>query len=291
MQSTTSAPAHATAGALTGEDTSPVLALAGVIASGAVPGETGYGLVEAATLEQRPGVGIPVADSAEGLAHSTFVHIPTSGDTDETRAAIADAVGDPSIPDERAHRKVASFLALTALRGTPTRASAAVERMLHPVMSTMCPFETVAGYADVLEAVARERPGTGVALALGHDVTEAALAAWREHGAQVHETLHTADTDRHDGLFVVRAQQNSRLGTIARLARDYQSPEPVVLVLDREPHAEVAVAGPQGVTEMVRRALPSAAEDGMIDGRGGVAHAQLEEISTSDLVTALTEVV
>jgi hypothetical protein len=162
--------------------------------------------------------------------------------------------------------------------------------MLHPYVSTACPFETVAGYADVLEAVAQERPGTGVALALGHDVMETALSAWRKHGARVHKTLHTADTSRHDGLFVVRAGHGARLGTIARLARDYQSPEPMVLALGGESHTDVAVAGSPGVTDMLRRALPAAAEAGTINGRGGVAHARLEDGSTSELVTALTEV-
>lgn len=287
-ETTTSAPAYEAARELAGEAADPVLALAGVVASGAVPGETGAGLVDAAALDRRPGIGVPVADPAEGLAHSTLVHLPTSGDVDATRDALAETVGDTDDPDEKTHRKLASFLALTAVRGTPTRAADAVERALRPHVGESCPFETLAGFADVLDAVARERPGTGVALALGHDAREAALSAWREHGARTHETLETADTGRYDGLFVVRADDETPLGTVARLAWDYRSPEPAVLTLGE---SEAAAAGDPGVADALRMALSALDADGTVVGRDGTAHARFDRdaVQGTDLVTAFRE--
>jgi hypothetical protein len=284
-EATTSAHAYEAARELAGEDADPMLALAGVAASGAVPGEAGAGLLEAAAPDRRPGLGVPVVDLADGLAHSTLVHVPTSGDVDATRESLTDAVGDPSDPDKTTHRKAASYLALHAVRGAPARAAEAVERALHPYEGE--PFGTVAGYADVLDAVARERPGTGVALALGHDTRESALAAWRDHAGRAHGTLADGDTGRHDGLFVVRAGPDAPLGTAARLARDYRSPEPTVLALGP---SEAAVAGTPGVTDALGRAF-AALGDGVVVGRGSHAHARFETLDSTDIVTAVREAV
>jgi hypothetical protein len=282
---TTSAPAYEAARELADEAADPVLALAGVVASGAVPGETGAGLLDAAALDQRPGIGVPVTDLADGLAHSTLVHVPTSGDVDASKRALTDAVGDLSDPDERTHRRVASFLALTAVQGTPARAAEAVERALRPYLGG--PFETLAGFADVLDAVARDRPGTGVALALGHDAREVALSAWRDHGVGTHETLRTADSGRYDGLFVLRAPEDAPLGTVARLARDYRSPEPTVLALDGDSRA--AAAGEPGVADALERALTALGGDATVVGRHGTAIARFAGVEPTDLVTAFRE--
>ena len=77
---------------------------------------------------------------------------------------------------------------------------------------------------------ARTESGTGVALAIGHDVSEAALAAWREHGRRAHEAIAVASTGRYDGLAVVDAGEGP-VETIARLVADYRSPEPTVLAV------------------------------------------------------------
>jgi hypothetical protein len=148
-------------------------------------------------------------------------------------AAIADA-------DDEARRSIASRVAL-AVAGdddaTP-RAADAVERALRPYATPEAPLATLGGFADVLTATARERPGTGVALALGHGGGDAALDAWREHGRAVHSALDSATTARHDGVFVVRAPDElgaaetpGRLATLARLARDFRSPEPLVVAV------------------------------------------------------------
>jgi hypothetical protein len=111
---------------------------------------------------------------------------------------------------------------------------------------------TLGGLADVLNAVAVERPGVGVALALGHGGRSAALDAWRDHAAAVHRAVDTAHTGRYDGVYVVRADVRAdarsedieddngggegatlgRLRTVARLVRDFRSPEPLVAALD-----------------------------------------------------------
>jgi hypothetical protein len=224
----TSTPASETAVAVSRElDAEPdvPLALAGALAARSVGGRVG----EAATaLDRRPGVAVPIDDLADGLAHSTLLHASFSGDPETTRGLLSDVDGDT----EAAHRTVASLVALETVGAADAseRSATAVERALRPHLGG--PFGTVGGYADVLDVVAREAPGTAVALALGHDATDAALASWRARASRAHEGLRTASTGRYKGLFVVRDEAGDLPAeTVARLAADFRSPEPVVLAL------------------------------------------------------------
>jgi DNA-binding NarL/FixJ family response regulator len=90
----------------------------------------------------------------------------------------------------------------------------------------------------VLDTLARSQPGRAVAFALGADL--AVLSAWREHADCAHTAVREARTGRYDGLFVVRCDSNTPVGTVARLTRDYRSPEPVVLVVDGDEAALLA---------------------------------------------------
>ncbi|WP_311170949.1 hypothetical protein [Halobellus ordinarius] len=253
----------------------PVLALAGVVAAGAHPGSAAGSLLEVAeaagSIERRPGVAIPVDDVVDGLAHSTLVRAPFSGDTDAAAAELAGLTGTDS--DERdadGRRSIASHLALGVAadeEATP-RAATAVERALRPYATPQAPFETLGGFADVLNATARERPGTGVAVALGHGGHGAAVDAWRTHGRAVHRAVRSAHTGRYDGVFVVRPNVRDadasgrandpvvpgRLATVARLVRDFRSPEPVVLALE---DGVAALAAVDGGADDAARALAS----------------------------------
>jgi hypothetical protein len=218
-----------------GDDGSPVLGMAGVVAAGEAPGGDVLADAEAAGLvERRPGLAVPTADLADGLAHSLRLWTPYSGDLQAARATLAD-LELPADLGESARRRVASVAALDAATadGAVPSAAEAVGGALHPYETPAGPFATVGGYADVLDALARGEPGTGVALALGHDVREAALGAWRAHARAVHGALATATTGRYDGLFVARVDDGTpgELATAARLVRDYRSPEPVTLVV------------------------------------------------------------
>jgi hypothetical protein len=297
-----SVPAYAAALELDAEAADPVLALAGSVAAGAVPGDDGLGLLEDAALSRRPGVAVPCADLVDGLAHSTLFHAHFSGDVAATEAALSDldlpdggdaeeggdgaGAGDGSENgdlDDSARRRVASFLALSVVRDGSSRAAESVRRALRPHVGG--PFETVGGFADVLDAVARERPGTGVALALGHDVGGSALEAWRTHGQRAHEALASADTGRYDGLFVVRT--DGPVETVARLARDYRAPEPVTLAIG---DGETAAAGDRDVTRPLRAALSTFEVETAVAGRGQSAYARLDNgIEPETLVTAFRE--
>ncbi|WP_435128656.1 exonuclease RecJ [Halobaculum sp. D14] len=225
-----------------GAEPDPVVGLAGVVAAEAVPGGAGSGaLLEEAerrgAVRRRPGVAVPTADVADGLASSTLLRLPCSGDPEAARALLAD-LGFPVEPDDDAHRRLASTVALDATAEAPPRATEAVERALRPYATPTGPFETLGGYADVLDAVARERPGVGVSLALGADAARAdALECWRTHAGTAHGFLDDPTTGRYDGVFVVRVDVEPTavpaLATAARLARDYRSPEPVALVVAR----------------------------------------------------------
>ncbi len=238
----------------------PVLALAGTVAAGDTPQGTVLEAAEAAGIERRPGIAVPTADRIDGLAHSTLVTGPFSGDVESAGELLADIDADAT--DEETRRTVASLVALAVAGDSDgiERGADAVERVLRPYVGG--PFETVGGYADVLDAVAREQPGLAVALAVGSADTETALRTWRDHGRQAHAALASAKTGRYDGLFVVRCGDPAPVGTVARLVREFRSPEPVVLVVA---DGEAAVVGPAGkaVGETTRVAAQA------VDGDGG----------------------
>lgn len=247
-----------------GVDPDPVLALAGVVAAGSVPGTDGSGDALAAAertdrVERRPGVAVPTADLADGLSASTLLRLPYSGEPETARATLAE-LSLPADLDADAHRRLASLVAVDAATAPDAsrRAATAVERALRPYATDDAPFATVGGYADVLDALAREAPGTGIALALADepsdDLRTAALDAWRKHGLAAHRALAGATTGRYDGATVVRTDAPAAtLPTVARLARDYLSPEPVAVALSAEAGALAAAATePVGLGEALR---------------------------------------
>ncbi|MFC5970230.1 hypothetical protein ACFPYI_02690 [Halomarina salina] len=204
------------------------LALAGAVAAGDVPGDHAS-LLDTADLDRSPGVAAPTDDVADAMAYTTLAHASFSGAPEDAAQALAGV--------DREGRTLASVLALSAVESGGRYAADAVERALNPYVLNG-PFATLAGYADVLDATARGRPGTGVALALGYDVVDAALDAWRDHARAVHRTVREATLARHDGLVVAEVAPDEShsatttersLGTVARLVRDFRSPEPVVL--------------------------------------------------------------
>lgn len=280
-----------------GVDGDPVLALAGAsTADGAPSGD----LLDAATeagVQRRPGVAVPTTGLDEGLAYSTLVHAPFSGNPDAASEALAalDLSPDDSEHDDEARRRIASMLAIRTVAhdGATPRAADAVEGALRPHAGTG-PFATVEGFGDVLDAVAREQPGTGVALALGYDASDPALDAWRTHGERAHRALRTADTGRYDGLFVARVDRTTTeavdgsavpVGTVARLLREFRSPEPVVLVVTDGRAAAVAADDADLATRMQQAAQ---AVDGRAAGTGRRARATFEG-DASAYVTAFRE--
>ncbi|SNZ13389.1 hypothetical protein SAMN06269185_2151 [Natronoarchaeum philippinense] len=268
-----------------GADPDPVLALAGVIAAGETPGagETGPVLDAArdAGVERRPGVGTPTADLADGLAHTTLAHASFSGDPGPAQATLAE-LGLPAELDEDARRRVASLFALDATEtdAAPERAADAVERALRPhAAPESAPFETVEGYADVLDAVAADAPGTGVALALGHDARTDALDTWRARAANAHRSVREATTGRYDGLFVARvdaadvndaSRENAPVRTIARLLRDFRSPEPVAMAVSND-EAAVAATGDSDVAAALAAAVDEVGGEAAGDATRGYA--------------------
>jgi hypothetical protein len=251
-----------------GASPDPVLALAGVVAWGSTPGAVGSDVALEAAGERgvapRPGVAVPTEDLADGLAHSTLAHAEYSGDSDGAQALLAE-LDLPMELDEDANRRVASVYAIDATAGGH-RSADAVERALRPHDTPDGPFETVEGYADVLDAVARSEPGVGVALALGHGDRTAALDAWRERARTAHHAVRAADPERYSGLVVART--DAPTWTVARLLRDFRSPEPVALVVG---DSEATVAGPPGSDQ--RRVL-RAATDAAVGGTGDRAYVE-----------------
>ncbi|MEY7850879.1 exonuclease [Natrarchaeobius sp. A-rgal3] len=239
----------------------PVLALAGLVSAGVDPGagESEWILEtarERGLVDRRPGVAVPTRDPVDGIAHSTRLSAPWSGDPDAARAALeavdvaVDSVADLDGDDRRA---IGSLVALDAVgaEGAVATAAESVERILRPYATPEGPFETVGGYADVLEAIARSEPGTGAALAMGHDAREPTLAAWREHGRSAHRALAAASTGRYDGLSVVGIDDGP-VETVARIVAAYRAPEPAVLAIGSG-EAAIATHGRESIAATVER--------------------------------------
>lgn len=208
-----------------GCDPDPVLAFAGAVADGVAPSSD---VREAAGLERRPGVGVPTADLAAGLAHSTLFHASFSGDEQAAGATLAE-LGLPPELDESARRRLASAVALDATEGASPRAADAVAAGLRPHATPESVFETVEGHADVLAALAWDAPGLGVAFAMGAADRTDAVEAWRAHARDAHETVRVADPARHRGVAVVDAPDSQ--STVARLVRDYRTEAGAVLAV------------------------------------------------------------
>lgn len=301
----------------------PVLGLAGVVAAGSTVGADGSGtMLDAAErtdrVVRRPGVAVPTGDLSDGLAHATLLTAPWSGDVEAVRALLA-SLDLPADLDATAHRRLASVVALDAATadGTTARAAASVERALRPYATPAGPFATVGGFADVLDCAARERPGTAVALALGHGATAgdadagagdadaadgtparsasvanatrtAALDAWRDHARAAHRALREATTGRYDGAFVARVDADAStaaLPTVARLLRDFRSPEPVAVVV-ADGHAAAASVDARGLGAAVSEA--AAACDGTGYGTPTTGEARFEG-EAQQFITALRE--
>lgn len=260
-----------------GAEPDPLVGLAGVVAAGAAPGEAGGGaLLEAAdrrgVVTRRPGLAVPTADLADGVAHSTLVRAPCSGDAEAARALVSES-SLPADPNDDDRRRLASAVALDATADAPDRSVSAVERALRPHATPTGPFATLGGHADVLNALARERPGIGVSLALGADVTDAAVTTWRDHAARAHGLLAEPTTGRYDGAFVCRVEtaraDTPALATAARLVRDFRSPEPVALVVSDDA-AAAAGDGDADVTAALRAGVAGATDGNDDAGDGDV---------------------
>jgi hypothetical protein len=266
-----------------GAATEPILALAGSVAGGTLDGTIAEA-TEQAGLARRPGLAVPVADVADGLAHSTLLSGPFSGDEERARATLAPLETGAEM-DADDHRRVASLVALAATEDAPPRAAEAAGRGLRPYAGG--PFETVGGYADVLDAVARERPGTGIALALGHEsVHKPALSAWRTHAARAHAALADATTGRYDGLFVARGDAMP-VGTVARLVADFHAPEPVSLVVT---DGAAAVRATDGTDVAAAMAAATDTVGGDSVGRADRARARFD-VPTAKFIEAFREAV
>lgn len=268
-----------------GTDPNPLLALAGAFTTGPIEGSAAFETArEQELVEQRPGIAIPVTDITDGIAHTTLVHAHFSGDEAAAESLLD---GRAFAEDDDGRRQVASLLALavTSVEESTPCAAERIERALRPYTitkqsgnserSVSAEFATIGGYADVLRATAHERPGVGLALALGHDAREAALSTWRTHAKRAHAALRNATTERHRNLFVARVDADTSLATTSRLLRDFRSPEPIALALT-ETGAAAAACEDTDLGKRMDEAATTAGGEGEGTSRRG--NARFEDV-------------
>lgn len=275
--------AYATAAELDA-DPDPVLALAGTVAAGETV-ESAPSALEAAEdrLQRRPGIAVPTDAYPAGLAASTLLHAPFSGDESAAAALVAE-LGDAD-ETEAYDRRLASLAAIDTVsaEGATTRAAEQVERALRPYETPDGPFATLGGYADVLDAVSRTAPGAGIGLVLGRGeaARENALDAWRTHGETVHRLLQEAEPARHHGLSVlsVPGSDPATLPAVARLYRDFRSAEPLVLAVT---DGAAAAAGESDVGQAVAAAADAVGGSGHGTETTGTARFDTDSTAFTD---------
>jgi hypothetical protein len=266
------------------------LALAGIVADGATPASDVLAAAAERGIERRPGVAAPSPNLADALAHSALVSAPFSGDIEAAEEALAGIGASDPAEDEETRRAVASLVAfeVCAAEASTPHAADAVERFLRPLAAPGGRFETVEGYADVLDATAREQPGLAVALALGGVGPADGLDIWRAHSRRAHEAVRSASTGRYDGLYVVQCDGDQPLGTVGRIVADYRSPEPLVLAVDDS--GAVAVPGGEFTGHLGSHVAEAAtAVGGVGEGTATVGHAHHDGDPT-EFVVAFREV-
>ncbi|MFW6436941.1 MAG: hypothetical protein ACOCYZ_04840 [Halococcoides sp.] len=173
-----------------------------------------------------PGIAGPTGDPVDDLAHSTLLRGPWSGDADAAESRCADLAADAA--DADAIRRLAGAVAIEAVDDRPPTAGEAVTAAIG--RTDAGPFASIGGLADVLDALAQDRPGDATTLALGGTVPDA-IDRWRDHATRAHRALDDATTGRYDGLSVRRLGPDAPVGTVARLAVRYEAREPLVLVI------------------------------------------------------------
>ena len=232
-------------------------------------------------VQRRPGVAIPTEAYPAGLAASTLLHAPFSGNESAAAGLVAELRDTDD--SEAFDRRLASLVAIDTVtaEGATGRAAEQVERALRPYATPDGPFDTLGGYADVLEAVARTAPGTGTRLVLGRGGSDEALDAWRSHGETVHRLLREADTARHHGLTVlgVPGADPAALPAVARLSRDFRSPESLVLVVT---DGAAAAAGTDGVDEAIAAAAEAVGGTGHGTETSGTARFDTDRTAFTD---------
>lgn len=270
----------ATVAAELGAEPDPVTTLAGALAAGTRPDAVAEGallenLIDGGRVQQRPGVSLPTTDQVTGLAASTRLRAPFSGSPEAAAQLLADIgvdKGQVTAPQSEVRRRLASAVAIETVRAPDAnpRAADSIERALRPYTTPSGPFPTLGGYAEVLEVLAREQPGIGVALAMGDETLVApAVTTWEEHGITAHRLIDDATTARYDGAFVVRVDDGKPglLPTIARTVRSFQAPEPIVLAVTAGAAAAVGDPDDDDVTMALNAA--AAATEGTTDAASG----------------------
>ncbi|UPM43903.1 recombinase RecJ [Halocatena salina] len=270
-----------------------ILALAGIIAAERDIEDYTDVFGPLVETDERPGLAIPTTDPVDGLAHTTLAHAPFSGDPDATAEVVAEISETERGRDPRV---LASMLAVSVVDEPDTHASTAIERALHPCVvesDGSCPFVTLAGYADVLDALARSNPGEGLALALGHGSPENALAYWREHSRNVHDAVRNAELDRHPECVVVDLSgiPVSTVEPAVRLVREYRSPEPVVLATTDDGVVATTQTRERDVRTPLASAVSAVEDETTVTERGRYAHALIAPEPQDTVVNAFREAI
>ncbi|MEF8772042.1 hypothetical protein [Halodesulfurarchaeum sp.] len=258
-----------------GTDPDPGLALAGGTVAGVRAQDPALSAAQDRGLTQRPGLAIPTADMATGLAYTGWLHAEFSGD----EAATSEFVADLDLPEpmnERGHRMVASAVALEATDTLPSeRATKAIANAVGP-RTTPTAFETIGGYADVLNAAAKMDAGAALASLLT-GAESRLLEMWQVYGAKVHEVV--AELPQTETPVQTATVEGIPPDDVARLGRDFRVPADQIYV--EGPETIALATREETAIETLENRVPEAA----VSGTNTLATVRTD----ADLETILTD--
>ncbi|MGM0372640.1 MAG: exonuclease [Halobacteriota archaeon] len=260
-----------------GTEPDPGLAIAGAVAADVEPHGPALDAANERGLEHRPGLAIPTADPAVGLAHTGLVHADFSGSVE----AAGDFLGPLDLPaelDADANERLASAVALAATdTARPDRATRAIEAAIAPRTSPT-DFETVEGYADVLNASAAMAPGQALAALLGTQDRTTLRSLWEQYGTALHRAVE--DLSQAESPVATGTVEAIPPRDVARLGRDFHVDADRLYVAGTD--AVALATSEENARERLETAFPAA----QITGTDRLATVRAE----TDLETVLTEV-
>lgn len=223
------------------------------------------------------GLGVPLDDTVDGLAHSTLVHGPFSGDEEESAAMYDRVDGDPV--------DLASLVTLETIGGAGPHAASALERFLAPIRTPDGPFATAAGTADVLDVLGEVNPGLGLALVCGQrDARKTAIRTWKRVATDIHARAESV-SPASDAAIATLDSDVPAPAALARVVRDYRTTAPATLVTGPD---TIGIASSAVSTMTLASAVTEHATSVVPRGNGRVSATRPDELDA--IVSAIREV-
>ena len=207
-----------------------------------------HAVIDIACGQERPlgddlVLGLVGDECISGLAGTTMIHGPFSGDSDKVREWLGEEM-------DTADRHDRSAIVIATLQSQPHPAMAsAITRLMSATPTPSGPCATDVGTYDLLDVLASCQPGLALAVTVGQNaIYGEATRTWEECTRTIHDTVRTIERDQQ----VIRVDPKAPVAAIARLAQIVTPAVDPILVTDGE---QIAVASSSDAISVVMDSL------------------------------------